>query len=184
MISEIIFSIILIVISIIWMIIGIFQLGFWNPSVSAGSGFIPTVFAAITLVSSVIVIISNLKQKKSSDNEKVDINNEENTEGHAVSEVAENAAADEVSKSDKWKDQLKSFIPVIFCILGMICLKLFGLVITVFAITLSWLLIVSRTEWKKSLMISAIFTLVIYIIFELWLEVPFPGDLIKLLGGI
>jgi len=66
----------------------------------------------------------------------------------------------------------------------MICLKLFGLVITVFAITLSWLLIVSRTEWKKSLMISAIFTLVIYIIFELWLEVPFPGDLIKLLGGI
>ncbi|NLX63476.1 MAG: tripartite tricarboxylate transporter TctB family protein [Clostridiaceae bacterium] len=182
MISEIIFAGFIIVISVIWMIIGIFQLGFWDPSAAAGSGFIPTVFAAITLVSSILVIISNLKQKKTSNNnnKKDDIETEENAEGQALPEVAENTAAGKEVSKNSWKEKLKPIIPVAYCIFGIFCLELFGLVITTFTITFGWLLFVSRTEWKKSLMISAIFTLVIYIIFELWLEVPFPGDIIRL----
>ena len=59
---------------------------------------------------------------------KVDINNEENTEGHAVSSCAEmQLQITRFLKSDKWKDQLKSFIPVIFCILGMICFEIIQL---------------------------------------------------------
>jgi|GEM_PF-1812028 len=180
MISEIIFAGLIIVISVIWMIIGIFQLGFWDPSAAAGSGFIPTVFAAVTLVSSIMVIISNLKQKKASNNKKGDTETKENTEEQDLQEGADNTAENETSNINAWKEKLKPIIPVAFCIFGIICLELFGLVITTFTITFGWLLFVSRTEWKKSLMISVIFTLVIYVIFELWLEVPFPGEIIRL----
>ena len=65
MISDIILSLALIVLSLIWAFIGIFQLGLWVPGVSADSGFIPTVFSVVTLICAVIMLVQALKKRKS-----------------------------------------------------------------------------------------------------------------------
>lgn len=182
MISDIIFSLALIILSIIWIIKGVFELGFWIPGVSAGSGFIPTIFAALTLVSTVFLMISDLKKMKTFQSEKADIKTEEQDSGEGA-EAKDNQtklASAEVSKRAAWLVRLNTYVPVVFCLIGILSLKLFGLVITVFALSLSWLHFISRTNWKKSLVVSSTITLIIYLIFELWLEIPFPGDILKL----
>jgi hypothetical protein len=182
MTSDIIFSLAIILVSIIWIIKGVFELGFWNPGVSAGSGFIPTIFAAVTLVSTVLVIISDMKKRYISQNEKADIKTEvQNSKGGAENKEKESKLdSGDISKCVAWLTHLNIYVPVLFCIAGIISLKLFGLVITVFAVLTSWLHFISRINWKKSLLVSSVITLVIYMVFEFWLGVPFPGDILKL----
>lgn len=162
MMADIIFSLVLIVVSIAWIFEGI-QLGLWIPGVSAGSGFVPAVFAVLTLVSSLVVIYISWKKNKVSTG---------------------SAPAEEVQiEEDSQKTGLAKFgtaVPVLFCVGGIVCLQLFGLVITVFAISFLWLMFVSNQGLKKSLLITAAITLFIYMVFEFWLKIPFPGDIIKL----
>lgn len=182
MTSDIVFSLAIIFVSIVWIIKGVFELGFWNPGVSAGSGFIPTIFATVTLVSTVFIIISNLKKSKTSQYERTYTKPEgQNSEGVAGDEEEESKLdSADASKRAAWLTHLNIYIPVLFCIAGIISLKLFGLVITVFALLISWLHFISQIDWKKSLLISSIITLVIYMVFDFWLGVPFPGDILKL----
>lgn len=182
MTSDIVFSLAIIFVSIVWIIKGVFELGFWNPGVSAGSGFIPTIFATVTLVSTVFIIISNLKKSKTFQYEKRDIKTKGQNSGGGAEGREKDSKLDSanVSKHAAWLTHLNVYIPVLFCIAGIISLKLFGLVITVFALLLSWLRFISRINWKKSFLVSSVITLIIYIIFELWLEVPFPGDILML----
>jgi len=182
MTSDIIFSLAIIFVSIVWIIKGVFELGFWNPGVSAGSGFIPTIFATVTLISTVFIVISNLKKSKTYQYKKTYTKTEgQNSEGVAGGKEKEsNLDSVDASKRAAWLTHLNIYIPVLFCIAGIISLKLFGLVITVFALLLSWLRFISRINWKKSFLVSSVITLIIYIIFELWLEVPFPGDILML----
>lgn len=154
MMADVILSLVLIALSAVWIAEGI-RLGLWIPGVSAGSGFIPAAFAALTLVSSLFVIASALKKRK-----------QEPETGK------EETAA--------WKEQWKTLIPVVFCLGGIVSLQLFGLVITVFAISFLWMYFVSRLNWKKVLLFSCAITLFIFLVFEFWLKIPFPGDIIKL----
>lgn len=159
MIGDIIFSLVLVVISGIWILEGV-KLGLWIPGVSAGSGFVPAVFAALALFSSLFVIVSSLKKRR--------------------------AAADAAPEPEEEKNpgtglaKLGTLVPVLFCVGAIVCLQLFGLVITVFAISFLWLMFVSSQGLKKSLIIAVLITLFIYLVFELWLKIPFPGDIIRL----
>lgn len=164
MMADIIFSLVLIVVSVVWIFEGV-RLGLWIPGVSAGSGFIPAVFAALTLVSSLFVIYASFKKRRASA-EAAPVQNEE----EAKSDVTEKAGL----------AKFGTLVPVVFGVGGIVCLQLFGLVITVFAISFLWLMFVSLQGLKKSLLIAALVTLFIYMVFEFWLKIPFPGDIIKL----
>lgn len=161
MLAEIIASLVLIVISVIWIAEGL-RLGLWIPGVSAGSGFVPAAFAALTLVSSIYVIYAAVKKHKAS----------------AVS--AADAEASKADKESSKTEEMKSLIPIGFCIGGIFCLQLFGLVITVAAISFLWMRFVSKMEMKKTLLFTIAITLFIYLVFEFWLKIPFPGDIIRL----
>lgn len=162
MMADIIFSLVLVVISIVWMIEGI-NLGFWIPGVSAGSGFIPAVFAGLTLVSSLVVIYSSLKKRK--------------TVGDTPAEIQEEVVEEEPKAG---LAKFGTLVPIVFCVGAIFCLQLFGLVITVFAVSFLWLMFVSNQGLKKSLLIGFLITLFIYMVFEFWLKIPFPGDIIRL----
>ena len=58
---RIVISVLLILVSCLWMYMGIFEYGMWVPGVSADTGFIPTVFGAIVLLFSVIKLIRDIK---------------------------------------------------------------------------------------------------------------------------
>lgn len=160
MAADIIMSIILIIISIIWIIEGL-RLGLWIPGVSADSGFVPTVFAVLTLCASVFLIYTTVKKSKA--------------EGKTESKKEEIQLKKKLDLSE-----CGAAIPVVFCIGAIFCLQLFGLVITVFAVGFLWMRVVSKICWKRSLMYACFITLFIYLIFELWLKIPFPGDIIRL----
>ncbi len=166
MMADIIFSLVLIVVSVAWIFEGI-RLGLWIPGVSAGSGFVPAVFAALTLVSSVFVIYSSIKKRKAPAGEAAPA-----PEGQ---EEKKSAGAENTGLA-----RFGTLVPVVFGIGAIFCLQLFGLVITVFAISFLWLMFVSCQGLKKSLLIAALITLFIYMVFEFWLKIPFPGDIIKL----
>lgn len=163
MMADIIFSLVLIVVSIAWIFEGI-QLGLWIPGVSAGSGFVPAVFAALTLVSSLFVIYSSVKKRRAP------------ADAAPAQEEEETKGGEEKTGLAK----LGTLVPVLFCIGAIVCLQLFGLVITVFAISFLWLMFVSCQGLKKSLLVAVLITLFIYMVFEFWLKIPFPGDIIKL----
>lgn len=167
MIADVVLALVLIVLSGIWIAEGI-GLGLWIPGVSAGSGFIPAAFAALTLISSLYVIASSFKKK------------------HASAALAAGASEKEAKSETQKKEaassleRYKTLIPVIFCLGGIFCLQLFGLVITVALISFLWMRFVSRMELKKVLVFTVAITLFIYLVFEAWLKIPFPGDIIRL----
>ena len=164
MIADLIFSLVLVVISVIWIIEGV-SLGLWIPGVSAGSGFVPAVFAALTLFSSLFVIYTSWKKRGASGKEEAAAKKEEtNQEGDVKTKLAKFGIA----------------VPILFGVGGIVCLQLFGLVITVAAISFLWLMFVSDQGLKKSVLATFLITLFIYLVFKLWLKIPFPGDIIKL----
>lgn len=157
MIVEIILGAIFIILSLVWMYVGIFQLGIWVPGVKASAGLVPTVFAALILVFSVFMIV------------------------HAVKKLRTEEKSDE--KKDL-KTQLTVFVnsslPVIFGIVGIFVFEYFGVVIFTFVLSFLWLLLLSKKKWTFALLVSVILTLFIYLVFELWLKIPFPGLIIKI----
>ncbi len=157
MIVEIILGAIFIVVSLVWMYVGIFQLGLWVPGVKASAGLVPTVFAALVLVFSIIMVVNAIKKLRTEEKN--------------------------VEKKD-FKVQLRSYIesalPVIFGVVGIFIFEYFGVVIFTFVLSFLWLLLLSKKKWTFALLVSVILTLFIYLVFELWLKIPFPGLIIKI----
>lgn len=171
MITEIVLAAILILVSLIWMYIGIFQLGIWIPGVKASSGFVPTIFAAITLLFSVVMIISAVKAiRKRKGGRQLTVSEDSGLKG----------ATEDATRKAELFAKLSAYIPVFFTFIGIIIFKFFGVVIFSFVMTFTWLMFISAKGWKKSLVISCIVTLFIYLVFELWLSIPFPGQIIRL----
>ena len=158
MVSDLILSVVLIVLSLVWGYIGIFRLGLWIPGVSADSGFIPTVFSVVMLVCAVIMLAQTLQKRKSG-------------EVPADTESGEKAAG--------IKEQLPAFCRkysiVLFCIGGILCLQYLGLVPMCFLLVFCWMKFMNRFSWLKSILITVIATACIYMIFDFWLKIPFPG---------
>lgn len=154
MIVELILAAIFIVMSLVWMYIGIFDLGIWIPGVKANAGLVPTVFAALTLVFAVIMAYQAIKNRK---------------------------PAEEKKESKLDKAFLNSTIlPVVFGVCGVFVFELFGVVIFTFVLSFLWLFLLSKKKWTFSLLVAVILTLFIYLVFEVWLKIPFPGRFIRL----
>ena len=162
MLGNIILSIVLIVLSLVWCYIGIFDLGLWIPGVSADSGFIPTMFGVITLICCVILLIENLKKYKAAKaNEKPAEKKEEKAETSDL--------------KGKILAFVKLYAPIFFGIFGILCLEYLGLIPMVFLIIFGWMKLMNNFGWTKSAIIAVLVTVVIYLIFDMWLQIPFPG---------
>ena len=159
MLGNIILSIVLIVLSLVWCYIGIFDLGLWIPGVSADSGFIPTMFGVITLICCVVLLIENIKKFKAA----------------KPAEKTEKKSLEVSELKTKVLSFVKLYAPIFFGIFGILCLDILGLIPMVFLLIFGWMKLMNKFTWVKSGIIAVAVTVVIYLIFDMWLQIPFPG---------
>lgn len=147
---RIVISVILMLISLLWMYMGIFDYGLWVPGVSAHTGFIPTVFGGIILLFSVIKLVKDIKAYK---------------------------AQEQAGEKKTFQDilvKLKPLLPACTAALAIILIKILGMVIGTFLSLFIYMKFVNGDKWVKSLWVTAVITLFFYAVFVFWLKVPFP----------
>lgn len=152
---RIIISVILIIISCVWMFMGINEYGMWIPGVSADTGFIPTVFGAIVLLFSVVKLVKDIKAYVAS------------RQGEAAVEKSAVSFKDVLVK-------LKPLLPAVTAILAILLIKFLGMVIGTYLSLFFYMKVVNNDKWIKSLWVTAVITLFFYAVFVFWLKVPFP----------
>ena len=156
---DIVISAALILISAVWTGVAVFDLGLWIPGVSADSGFVPMLFSVLTLVCSIPMLLDSIKKYKARDVE------------------AEKAA--KAAEPDTLKGKIIAFVrkycPAFFAIFGILCLQFLGLIPMVLLLVLGWMKLINNFSWPKSVLIAGIVTVVIFLIFDMWLQIPFPG---------
>ena len=152
---RIIISVILIIISCVWMFMGINEYGMWIPGVSADTGFIPTVFGAIVLLFSVVKLVKDIKAYVAS------------RQGEVAVEKSAVSFKDVLVK-------LKPLLPAVTAILAILLIKFLGMVIGTYLSLFFYMKVVNNDKWIKSLWVTAVITLFFYAVFVLWLKVPFP----------
>ncbi|MBQ3829735.1 MAG: tripartite tricarboxylate transporter TctB family protein [Spirochaetales bacterium] len=152
---RIVISVILIIISCVWMFMGINEYGMWIPGVSADTGFIPTVFGAIVLLFSVVKLVKDIKAYVAS------------RQGEAAVEKSAISFKDVLVK-------LKPLLPAVTAILAILLIKFLGMVIGTYLALFFYMKVVNNDKWVKSLWVTAVITLFFYSVFVLWLKVPFP----------
>ena len=152
---RIVISVILIIISCVWMFMGISEYGMWIPGVSADTGFIPTVFGAIVLLFSVVKLVKDIKAYVAS------------RQGEAAVEKSAVSFKDVLVK-------LKPLLPAVTAILAILLIKFLGMVIGTYLALFFYMKVVNNDKWIKSLWVTAVITLFFYAVFVLWLKVPFP----------
>ena len=151
---RIVISVILII-SCVWMFMGINEYGMWIPGVSADTGFIPTVFGAIVLLFSVVKLVKDIKAYVAS------------RQGEAAVEKSAISFKDVLVK-------LKPLLPAVTAILAILLIKFLGMVIGTYLALFFYMKVVNNDKWVKSLWVTAVITLFFYAVFVLWLKVPFP----------
>lgn len=158
MVSDIVLSLVLIVLSAVWAWIGIFRLGLWILGVSADSGFIPTVFSVVTFICAVIMLVQAIKKRGA---------------GQASPVLGEAAASSDAKV--RVLAFVRKYSVVLFGAFGALCLQFLGLIPMSFLLIFGWLKFMSQSAWVKSIDIAAIVTVAIYLVFDVWLQIPFPG---------
>ncbi|KKK36501.1 hypothetical protein WQ57_18985 [Mesobacillus campisalis] len=72
----------------------------------------------------------------------------------------------------------KNFVPVIGALLMVASISVFGMIISILLFLVLWLLIVEKFTIKRASILGLSTTLVIYLIFDMVLKVPFPTGII------
>ena len=67
------------------------------------------------------------------------------------------------------------YSPVFFGIFGILCLQYLGLIPMVFLIILGWMKLMNKFSWIKSILVAVVVMVAIFMIFDVWLQIPFPG---------
>ena len=69
-------------------------------------------------------------------------------------------------------------------IVTLIAIKIIGMLPSFALLMFFWMLFYEKLSWKKSLLISLITVIVLYLIFGMWLKIRFPRSLFTKLTGI
>jgi len=77
--------------------------------------------------------------------------------------------------------QKKTFYPVIAAVLALASVYLVGLIIAMGLFVLLWLLILEKFTLIKSAVFGVSATVFVYLVFKVWLMVPFPKGLLGIL---
>ena len=79
-------------------------------------------------------------------------------------------------KYEKFVSQSKL---VVYTILGIACFiiifQTLGLLAAVVPLLVFQLYIVGAEKWKPTIMVTAMMTVLVYLLFSVWLKIPFPG---------
>ncbi len=82
------------------------------------------------------------------------------------------------STKESYRFQAGAYLPAAAAVIGAFMIQVLGIVAAVFFFAAIWMRYLSKYSWIKTLLSSAIFTLFIYGVFRLWLQVPFPQGFI------
>lgn len=84
------------------------------------------------------------------------------------------------TEKDKKKIEIEpaALIPVGAAVGGFLLIQIVGIAAAVFLFTTAWMKFLSKYSWLKSLFVGVVFTVFIYLIFRLWLSVPFPKGIL------
>lgn len=77
-----------------------------------------------------------------------------------------------------FKVEKKNFIPVIGALLMIASISVLGMILSVLLFIILWLLFVEKFTIKRASILGVSTTLVIYVIFDTVLKVPFPKGII------
>ena len=79
---------------------------------------------------------------------------------------------------DSYRFKPESYLPAVAAVLGVFMIQVLGILLAVFLFTTIWMHYLSRYSWAKTLLSSLIFSVFIYGVFRMWLNVPFPTGFI------
>jgi len=136
-----------------WFQQGIAVYKFWGNN-QPGSGFIPVLFALVLMVMSLLLLVRAILHRKKDDTK----------EPEAVSDQ-------DSAKIPLW---IRPLIPAGYAVVSIGALVLLGVIPAMFLTSFVWMKWVSKVPLVKSLTISTIVTVFVYLIFVFWLRIPFP----------
>lgn len=77
--------------------------------------------------------------------------------------------------------QRRAFYPVLATVLALASVSVLGLIISMGLFVFFWLIILEKFSLPKATTIGACSTLFIYVVFKVWLMVPFPKGLLGII---
>lgn len=149
-----IIEILLIFISIVWIIFGISKYGIWAGQ-APGGGLFPLLAGGIILICCTFDIVYKLIKKKPLFNPK-------------------DTSEDEYIMLGWAPRALRPLVVVAYGFLSLLLLKYLGFILCSFLTSSIWMIFISKQKVIKSLIVSVITTIVLYCVFVLWLNIPFP----------
>lgn len=155
---ELIVDVILFLIAGYWVEQGLSVYTFWAKELP-GSGFIPTLFGLLVMV---LVCVSCVQHKPW---------RKQQVSGKTKEEQVEDKTGMLFPKCPK---QVKPLIPVAYTIIGLVLILKLGVIPGVILIAFVWLYFLCGIPLKTTLPITIGASLFVYLIFVLWLRVPFP----------
>jgi len=77
--------------------------------------------------------------------------------------------------------QKKAFYPVLLSIAGLLAVYVIGLILAMGLYIIVWTKFIEKLSIKKSLIVGVCATVFIYVVFKVWLMVPFPTGLLGII---
>ena len=147
-------EIILMAISVLWIVMGVGTYGIWAGQ-APGGGLFPLIGGLIVLVCCALDIVLRIMNKKPL------IGPKDNSK-------------DEYIMLGWVPRNLRPLAVALYGFISLLLLKYFGFIICAFVTCFVWLVFISRQKVLKSFLISVVTTALLYSVFVLWLNIPFP----------
>lgn len=137
-----------------WVQQGLLVYKFWLKGVP-GSGFMPVIFGAFLMMLSGFLAFKAVRKRV--------VGTED------AGQTKESKGSD--AKYPTW---IRPLVPAVYSMLSIVLMVTVGVIPTIFLTAFIWLLVVSKIRLGKSLFVSLIVTVCVYLVFVLWLRIPFP----------
>jgi hypothetical protein len=141
-----------------WVQQGVVVYKFWLKGVP-GSGFMPAIFGAFLMALSGFLAIMAVKKRLGAT---------------ARGTFDEKQQKESKANDTKYPAWIRPLVPAVYSMFSIVLMVSVGVLPTIFLTAFIWLLAVSKIRLGKSLFVSVIITLCVYLIFVLWLRIPFP----------
>lgn len=151
---EIAINILIFLVGGYWVQQGISVYKFWLKGVP-GSGFMPVLFGVLLMVFSGYLLVQAVRKLKQDPG----------------SEAKEGKPATAEGKYPVW---IRPLVPAVYTLLAIGLMVLTGVIPAMFLTAFLWLFCISKVKLGKSLLITTIVTLFVFLVFVLWLKIPFP----------
>lgn len=147
---EIAINMLMVLLGGYWVQQGLVVYKFWVKGVP-GSGFMPVIFGLFLMLLSGFLAVVAVKKR--------------------VGATDKGQSKEDGAKYPLW---IRPLVPAVYSMFSIVLMVSVGVLPTMFLTAFIWLLVVSKSPLGKSLFVSVVITLCVYLIFVLWLRIPFP----------